>query len=152
LIATTPRGICWAAFTAESGESEVAELKSRWGSATIRENAGSTRAIAERLFQSDGRHETLSLHVEGTNFQIRVWEALLKIPYGHLSSYLDVAEAIGNPGATRAVGTAIAQNPVAYIIPCHRVIRSEGVIGNYHWNPGRKGAMIGLERMNSEKL
>jgi len=151
-IATTHRGICWAAFTSASGESEAAELKSRWESATIRENAVSTKAVADSLFAPDRKRETIPLHVEGTNFQVRVWEALLKIPYAQVTSYAGVAEAIGNPGATRAVGTAIAQNPVAYIIPCHRVIRSEGVIGNYHWNPGRKGAMIGFERANSGKL
>lgn len=149
LIATTPRGICWAAFVTESGELEIAELKSRWASATIRENAGSTKEVANRLVAPDRHNKTVSLHVEGTNFQIRVWEALLKIPYGNLSSYAQVAASIGNQGATRAVGTAIAQNPVAFLIPCHRVIRNEGVIGNYHWNPGRKGAMIGWEKITS---
>ena len=151
LIATTPRGICWAAFAAGTVEKEVAELERRWPSATIRENSGSTRTVADRIFAHDQRRKPLSLHVEGTNFQVRVWEALLKIPYGHVTGYANVAETIGNHGATRAVGTAIAQNPVAYVIPCHRVIRSEGIIGNYHWNPGRKGAIIGWE-MASEKL
>lgn len=151
LIATTPRGICWAAFAAGTGEKEAAELERRWASATIRENSVATRTVADRMFSHNHQREPLSLHIEGTNFQVRVWEALLKIPYGHVAGYADVAGSIGNHGATRAVGTAIAQNPVAYIIPCHRVIRSEGIIGNYHWNPGRKGAMIGLERVNSEK-
>jgi AraC family transcriptional regulator of adaptative response/methylated-DNA-[protein]-cysteine methyltransferase len=151
LIATTARGICRAAFVAETPEKEVAELKRRWESATFRENIASTGALADKLFQTDGRIDTVALHVEGTNFQVRVWEALLKIPFGRVAGYADVASAIGSAGATRAVGTAIAQNPVAYLIPCHRVIRSEGVIGNYHWNPGRKGALIGWERAMAER-
>jgi AraC family transcriptional regulator of adaptative response/methylated-DNA-[protein]-cysteine methyltransferase len=84
----------------------------------------------------------LSVLVRGTNFQVRVWEALLRIPPGSVSTYEDIASAVGQSGATRAVGSAVARNPVAYLIPCHRVIRKTGAFGSYHWGPERKIAML----------
>ena len=96
----------------------------------------------------------IRLHLIGTPFQIKVWEALLKIPFGRISTYARVAEAIEHPAALRAVGAAIGRNPVAYLIPCHRVIRSTGLIGEYHWGDTRKAAIIGWEasRENPEDL
>ena len=87
----------------------------------------------------------IKLHLKGTEFQLKVWEALLKIPFGQLSTYSSIAGMINNPGAARAVGTAIGDNPVAFLIPCHRVIKSTGLIGDYHWGSVRKTAIIGWE-------
>ncbi|MFN2430864.1 MAG: methylated-DNA--[protein]-cysteine S-methyltransferase, partial [Cryomorphaceae bacterium] len=89
--------------------------------------------------------KTLQLHLKGTPFQLKVWEALLQIPIGRLSSYATVAHNIGSPNASRAVGTAIGKNPIAYLIPCHRVIQSGGLLGGYRWGTTRKTAMIGWE-------
>jgi AraC family transcriptional regulator of adaptative response/methylated-DNA-[protein]-cysteine methyltransferase len=88
--------------------------------------------------------------VQGTKFQVKVWEALVRIPFGQVASYAQVAAAAGSPAAVRAVGSAVAANPIAYLIPCHRVIRSEGLVGSYHWGPERKAAMIGWEKARRE--
>jgi AraC family transcriptional regulator, regulatory protein of adaptative response / methylated-DNA-[protein]-cysteine methyltransferase len=93
----------------------------------------------------------IKLHLKGTDFQLKVWETLLRIPMGGLTTYKDIAGRIGNPQASRAVGTAVGDNPVAYLIPCHRVIQSTGVIGQYHWGAGRKTAMIGWEAARTSK-
>lgn len=87
----------------------------------------------------------LRLHVKATPFQLKVWEALLKIPCGQVSTYGQIADSIQHPKASRAVGTAVGDNPVAYLIPCHRVIRSTGILGGYHWGKERKTAMLGWE-------
>jgi AraC family transcriptional regulator of adaptative response/methylated-DNA-[protein]-cysteine methyltransferase len=94
--------------------------------------------------------ETVKLHLKGTSFQLKVWETLLKIPLGGLSTYGKIAEQIQSPGASRAVGAAIGSNPVAYLIPCHRVIRTAGEIGEYHWGSTRKTAIIGWEAARSQ--
>ena len=98
------------------------------------------------IFQNDWtRIQEIRLHLKGTAFQLKVWETLLKIPFGRLSTYGSVASGIKNPGASRAVGSAIASNPVAYVIPCHRVIQQSGIIGEYMWGSVRKAAIIGWE-------
>jgi AraC family transcriptional regulator of adaptative response/methylated-DNA-[protein]-cysteine methyltransferase len=124
-----------------------AELRARWPNAQLVEDADQTRKYVDRIFgsASSSRRAPLPLVLSGTNFQIRVWEALLRIPPGHVLSYEDVAQRIGQPTASRAVGNAVAKNPISYIIPCHRVIQSVGVTGNYRWGPARKKAMLGWE-------
>jgi AraC family transcriptional regulator of adaptative response/methylated-DNA-[protein]-cysteine methyltransferase len=106
-----------------------------------------TRASAATAFPPPGsnRLPSLSLHVKGTNFQLKVWRALLEIPVGSVTTYGDLAAAVGDPKASRAVGTAVGSNPVSYLIPCHRVIRSTGEIGGYAWGPDRKRAMLRYE-------
>jgi AraC family transcriptional regulator, regulatory protein of adaptative response / methylated-DNA-[protein]-cysteine methyltransferase len=155
LLAATQRGICGLSFVSPGTKTEVlAELRERWSGAKIREDAASTKTYAERLFSKTirNRRKPLPLLLKGTNFQIRVWEALMRIPEGSIVSYEDIARAIGNPKASRAVGSAIGLNPVAYIIPCHRVIQRAGVIGNYHWGAARKTALLGWEWAKTETM
>jgi AraC family transcriptional regulator of adaptative response/methylated-DNA-[protein]-cysteine methyltransferase len=159
LIATTPRGICGLAFVVDDDRSAaMADVTSRWPTARFVEDARSTQPIAEQVFAAWGGASwqasspgaggesvtptPLSVLVRGTNFQVRVWEALLRIPPGSVATYEDIASAAGNEGATRAVGSAIGKNPVAYLIPCHRVIRKTGAFGSYHWGATRKVAML----------
>ena len=105
--------------------------------------------IQEFFDRDEPRAEKIKLHLRGTPFQLKVWEALLRIPEGHLTSYSKIAQYIQQPTAQRAVGTAIGANPVGFIIPCHRVIKSVGGIGDYRWGTPRKMAMIGLEGSNT---
>lgn len=142
LIGVTARGICWMGFDTDH-EAMIAQ----WPNANYVENPERTGTYIERAFESDA-----TLHVKGTNFQVRVWEALLRIPPGMLTSYETVAQAIGQPNAVRAVGSAVGRNPVAYLIPCHRVIRKSGAIGDYHWGSTRKKAMIGWEAVHQSPI
>lgn len=148
LIAVTKRGVSRLTFI-PPGERKrkFADLTERWPEAVYREDEKGTRPVVKRIFavtrEKDIRPLTLSLG--GTNFQIRVWEALLHVPPGTLISYGALAQKAGFPGAARAVGTAVGQNPIAYLIPCHRVIRSTGAFGNYGGGPARKKAILGWE-------
>jgi len=145
LVANTPTGICHLEF-AENEQSGLAELKNRFPNALIRQQEDEKQQSAIAFFQRDWQHtEKIKLHLKGTDFQLKVWNALLNIPSGSLSSYGRLANEIGSPKASRAVGTAIGDNPVAFIIPCHRVIQSGGKPGGYHWGLSRKSAMIGWE-------
>jgi AraC family transcriptional regulator, regulatory protein of adaptative response / methylated-DNA-[protein]-cysteine methyltransferase len=153
-VAVTQRGICAMGFVNGSSDAAVNELKQQWELAEIQRNQAKTASVIEQVFDRNAKDTQFRVLVKGSDFQVKVWEALLRIPFGHVASYQGIADAAGKPTATRAVGTAIAHNPVAYLIPCHRVIRSEGIIGNYRWNPGRKAAMIGWEKavlVKSEK-
>jgi AraC family transcriptional regulator of adaptative response/methylated-DNA-[protein]-cysteine methyltransferase len=148
LLAVTGRGICGLSFVPEGKRIQVLkELRARWTGATLLEAPGTTQPFIDRLFfrPAKKQRKPLQLLLKGTNFQIKVWEALMRIPEGKVVSYDDLAHAIGNPRASRAVGNAVGKNPVAYIIPCHRVIRRVGIIGNYHWGPERKKALLGWE-------
>ncbi len=143
-VAATPRGICMLAFVApDDAEKPLRELRDRWPHATLRADQRATAPAARSAFGNDT--ESLSLYLKGTNFQIRVWEALLRIPPGRVVTYEDIARSIGRPTALRAVGAAIGQNPIAYLIPCHRVLRKSGVFGDYHWGSTRKKAILGWE-------
>lgn len=146
-IATTQKGICNFAFLEQSGIDEhVLELRKTWPHAKLQENSQRTLAIVNTMFSS--RKKTarpLSLNVSGTNFQISVWKALLRIPPAAVTSYSEVAAAIGRPDSARAVGLAIGANPVALLIPCHRVIRQDGRLGGYHWGEARKHAIHAWE-------
>lgn len=147
LIATTDRGICKLAFVDSSDiGQEISALQKQWPEAQIAEDQQSTAEVAAAVFQADPNPERpISLQVRGTNFQVMVWRALLQIPQGALQSYSSIASAIGKPSATRAVGTAVGSNPIAFLIPCHRVVRQSGGIGGYRWGETRKHAMHAWE-------
>ena len=148
LLAVTGRGICGLSFVPGGKRRHVLkELRERWKGAALLEAPGTTQPFVHRLFckSKERQRKPVQLLVKGTNFQIKVWEALLKIPEGSVISYEDLARAIGKPTASRAVGNAVARNPIAYIVPCHRVIKQAGVIGNYHWGMERKKALLGWE-------
>lgn len=141
LIATTARGICGLAFVAPD-EDPVHTLAQAWPAACLRANAQRTAPLMAAIFHTPRASAgPLSLHVGGTNFQIQVWRALLRLPAAALASYQEVAQAVGRPGAAQAVGQAIGANPVALLIPCHRVIRQSGALGGYRWGVARKCAI-----------
>jgi AraC family transcriptional regulator of adaptative response/methylated-DNA-[protein]-cysteine methyltransferase len=148
LLAVTARGICGLAFV-EGGEREalLEALQSRWERADLREEPERTRPLMPQVFApfQGGEPAPLHLLVRGTNFQLKVWEALLRIPLGRVATYQDVVRAVGLPGAARAVGQAVGSNPIAFLIPCHRVIRQVGVFGGYRWGIARKRAMLARE-------
>lgn len=145
LIAKTERGICALAFlSADTKEQELQLFKEKWSLATLVESLDETQSIIDQIFHPNKKGE-LNLLVQGTNFQLKVWEALLNIPSGQLTTYGDIADKIAKPKAVRAVGTAVGKNPIAYLIPCHRVIRKEGKLGEYRWGSDRKKALIGYE-------
>ena len=153
LLAVTPRGICSLAFVAPNGRSAaVRELRTAWLEATLVEEQSEGEEIATRIFApADGTPPPpLKVLLKGTNFQIKVWEALLRIPEGTALSYGSLAEAIGRPGAHRAVGSAVGRNPVGYLIPCHRVLRANGELGGYHWGTTRKRAILARESARLE--
>ena len=148
LIAVTGRGICWLSFVrAGSRQTLLAELVSAWKNAHITENPSGTRPLVARIYDPAMWHRSspLPVLVKGTNFQIKVWEALLRIPVGTVVTYEDVALYIGFPKAVRAVGNAVGKNPVSFVIPCHRVVRKTAEFGNYGGGPARKKAMLGWE-------
>lgn len=154
LIAVTGRGICGLSFlTADRRGEAVEQLRKRWGNATLSENPRATGIVSDRIF-SPSRWKTaspLTVVVRGTNFQIRVWEALVRIPPGCAVSYERVASRLGSPSAARAVGSAVARNPVAFLIPCHRVIRKTGDLGEYRWGTPRKQAILAWEAARYRK-
>ncbi len=149
LLATTERGICKLTFLDAETDwaTAVAELRADWQEATLVENPQQTQGLLDQIFPNEPINEPrkVNLLLRGTNFQIKVWDALLKIPPGTAVSYEDVAQLIGQPGAARAVGGAVGANHIAYLIPCHRVIRKSGVIQDYRWGPTRKKAILGWE-------
>ncbi len=145
LIAVTERGVSNLAFVQNSSRGRaVAELREQWEHAKIIRDQVATRDCAKRIFKRDNRRP-ITLTVRGTNFQVKVWQALLKIPAGRVETYAQVAAAIGKPNAVRAVANAVANNPVAFLVPCHRVIRKTGALGGYHWGMARKKAMLAWE-------
>ena len=147
LIGATSRGICHVSFTRVSGGPArgIEALRAEWPTAHFREDEAATARVAARIFGAGRSREPLRLVVRGTPFQVKVWEALLRIPEGAVATYADIAAAIGHPRAVRAVGSAVGDNPICYLIPCHRVIRSTGEFGNYGGGPERKKAMLFLE-------
>lgn len=151
LLAATERGVCGLSFVAQGGREELLDdLRQRWEKAELIEDAQATQALVGRIFTIDptetgASSAPLHLLLNGTNFQIKVWEALLRIPAGKVVSYHQIAAAVGKPGAARAVGQAVGANPIAYLIPCHRVIRQMGVISGYRWGVARKQAILGWE-------
>ncbi len=153
LIATTERGICNLSFVDASEGKAIDNLAMNWRQAKMIEEYKATAPLVTRIFSgvatrittSQGIDTPLKLHLRGTNFQIKVWEALLNIPSGALTTYEQIAVQIGNPKAVRAVGSAVGHNPVAYLIPCHRVIRKSGDFGNYLYGSARKKVILARE-------
>ena len=145
IVASTAKGICHLAF-ADDEKDALKQLHFQFPKAQFRQVVDTIQQNALFIFTQDWKDlSKIKLHLKGTAFQIKVWEALLKIPMGDVSTYSGIANKINNPSASRAVGTAIGDNPVAFLIPCHRVIRSTGEFGQYHWGSVRKTAMIGWE-------
>lgn len=150
LIMATDRGVCGLAFAdGEAERSEALEdMAARWPSAKYREDKAVTGAHARQIFapQSWRRDRPIRLVLIGTDFEVRVWETLLRIPAGRQVTYSDVAAHIGKPSASRAVGSAVGRNPISFVVPCHRVLRKDGGLGGYHWGITRKRAIIGWEK------
>lgn len=145
IVASTPKGICHMSF-AEDHEEAIKNLTSIFPKANYQNSADEIQKNAIRIFNLDWESlDKIKLHIKGSDFQIKVWQALLNIPMGQLSSYQNIANFIKSPKASRAVGNAVGQNPVAYLIPCHRIIQSTGALGDYHWGHIRKTSMIGWE-------
>ena len=145
LVGSTAKGICYMAFAADE-KSGFAELQKTFPKAQFQQMTDLIQQNALQIFGHDwSKLEKIKLHLKGTEFQIKVWETLLKIPTGKLATYGMIAQHIEKPTAARAVGTAIGDNPVAFLIPCHRVIQSAGTVGQYHWGSTRKTAIIGWE-------
>ena len=151
-VALTPRGVCNFSFLDDKApEVPLAALAQHWPAATLQEAPSRTQGVIHTMFDgSKAPDRPISLHVSGTNFQISVWRALLQIPPAKVVSYAQVASAIGNPKAARAVGLAVGANPVALMIPCHRVIQQNGKLGGYHWGETRKQAIHAWEAARYE--
>jgi AraC family transcriptional regulator of adaptative response/methylated-DNA-[protein]-cysteine methyltransferase len=147
LIAVTERGICYLGFVQTSEGDAIDHLVAEWKQARMIEDFRATAPLVEPIFdlRDSGRGKPLNVHLRGTNFQLKVWEALLQVPVGAVTTYEGIASHIGKPGAMRAVGTAVGHNPIAVLIPCHRVIRKVGEFGNYHYGVLRKKALLARE-------
>jgi AraC family transcriptional regulator, regulatory protein of adaptative response / methylated-DNA-[protein]-cysteine methyltransferase len=151
IVASTDKGICYMAFHEEESKG-LEELRIKFPHASISRKQDQMQQNALSIFRHDqSKLQEIKLHLKGTYFQLKVWEALLKIPMGHLSTYRTVAANLNKPGASRAVGTAVGNNPVAFLIPCHRIIQSTGSFGGYRWGSIRKTAIIGWEGARSNQ-
>ena len=153
LLAVTARGICGLGFVGAGGPAPVLrDYQSRWPAAAWAENVRLTKPYISRIFGGENgeRKRPITLLLQGTNFQIKVWEALLKIPMGSVMPYEELAARVCSARAARAVGGAVGKNPIAFLIPCHRVIRKGGGIGGYHWGAARKKAMLAWEAAHTQ--
>lgn len=149
IVASTTKGICYMAFYSDEYDG-ILGLQAKFPNAQYAQKPDMMQQNALSIFKNDwSKLSEIKLHLKGTPFQLKVWEALLKIPMGKLSTYGTIAKEIKNPNASRAVGTAIGSNPIAYLIPCHRVIQSSGEFGGYMWGPERKTAIVGWELSQS---
>ena len=152
LVLTTEKGVCGVAFGDEGDEDEMlADMKARWPKARHKRDDARTAHIAQQIFAARRVDRALTLHLMGTPWQVQVWRALLEIPSGTLASYRAVAARLGDPKASRAVGSAVGRNPVAWIIPCHRVLGSDGKLTGYHWGVARKRAMLAFEAAEGDQ-
>jgi len=148
LVMATVRGLCGMAFTEETGrDAAMADMRSRWPAANYIEDAATLAPLVKAAFGGAGETR---LHMIGAPFQIKVWEALLRIPSGHVTTYSEIAGSIGHPLAVRAVGTAVGRNPVSWLIPCHRAMRKSGGLGGYHWGLPVKRAMLAWEAARAD--
>lgn len=151
LVMMTDKGVCGLGFGDEGEEdSMLADMKSRWPNASYREDAARTGRVIGRIFDPARRSE-FPLHLMGTPWQIKVWEALLSIPSGKLVTYRAIAKKVESPKASRAVGAAVGRNPISWIIPCHRVLGSNGALTGYHWGVARKRAMLAVEAAREDQ-
>lgn len=146
LVAVTGRGICHLGFVQSTEGDALDVLTAAWKNARMIEDHKSTKPLVGQIFDASARGR-LNLHLRGTNFQLKVWEALLQIPAGMATTYEGLAERIGQPAASRAVGSAVGHNPIAVLIPCHRVIRKVGEFGNYRYGSTRKMALLAYESL-----
>lgn len=145
LLMGTPRGLCGIGFADQAGDAAAfADLAARWPKASYVQDAAALRPWAQSAFAPSATSET-PLHLIGAPFQIKVWEALLAIPSGHVTTYSEIAARVGHPSAQRAVGSAVGRNPISFLIPCHRALRRDGGLGGYHWGLPRKRAMLAWE-------
>jgi AraC family transcriptional regulator of adaptative response/methylated-DNA-[protein]-cysteine methyltransferase len=145
VIASTQKGICYLAFVKDEKEG-MENLKQFFPNASFNRKTDLIQQDALHFFKGDWTDlKKVKLHLKATPFQLKVWQSLLQIPFGTVSTYGAIADTIQNSNASRAVGTAIGSNPVAFLIPCHRVIRTSGIIGDYHWGSNRKSAILGWE-------
>ncbi|WP_287816305.1 methylated-DNA--[protein]-cysteine S-methyltransferase [Idiomarina sp.] len=154
-VAMTPRGVCRIEFLGSRSADEIlVDIGKDWPKGSLVQNDNATNYVANVLFSrlKDGQSNPLSLHVMGTNFQVAVWRALLRIPSGQLASYSQIANALGYPKASRAVGNAVGSNPVAMLIPCHRVIQKSGAIGGYRWGSTKKEMIQAWEFLREEPI
>jgi AraC family transcriptional regulator of adaptative response/methylated-DNA-[protein]-cysteine methyltransferase len=151
LLVATDRGVAGLAFVNEDkGETRqhaLADMTQRWPKAHYAEAPDKTAPYAKVIFNASkwSKDQPVRLVMIGTDFDVRVWETLLKIPMGRAVSYTDIARHIGSPSASRAVGSAVGRNPISFVVPCHRVLRGDGNLGGYHWGLTRKRALIGWE-------
>jgi AraC family transcriptional regulator, regulatory protein of adaptative response / methylated-DNA-[protein]-cysteine methyltransferase len=145
LFAQSARGLMKLAFIGDDAAPLLAELQNDWPAAQMIRDDGAALKISVQIFSSYRQPEPVHLFVKGSQFQLRVWQALLQVPEGALLSYGSLAKSIGNPAASRAVGSAVGANQVALLIPCHRVIRANGVLGQYRWGEARKRLLVGME-------
>jgi len=155
LLSVTERGICGLGFIGAGGRAAILrDFRSRWPQAHWEENPRLTQPYISGIFGEEKRNgdRPITLVLQGTNFQIKVWEALLKIPMGSVIPYEDLANRVCSARAARAVGSAVGKNPIAFLIPCHRVIRKAGGIGGYHWGPARKRAMLAWEAARTQAI
>jgi AraC family transcriptional regulator of adaptative response/methylated-DNA-[protein]-cysteine methyltransferase len=154
LIGITKRGVCWLSFYSDENdqETELQKMREHWSRSIVHDNPSATAPVIQSIFYRQAAQEPVKLHalVKGTNFQVKVWEALLRIPAGAVTTYQHIAEQVDNPKALQAVGSAVGSNHIAYLIPCHRVIRKDGVLGEYRWESIRKKTMIGREMAAAE--
>jgi AraC family transcriptional regulator of adaptative response/methylated-DNA-[protein]-cysteine methyltransferase len=145
LLGATERGVCWLSFVPEGDAAAIAAFEREWAGARLLRDQAGTADLAARAFALKDDAAPLPLLLRGTNFQIKVWEALLRVPFGRLVSYQAIARAIGQPGANRAVGRAVGSNNISWLIPCHRVILNTGIIHNYRWGVAQKRVLTTFE-------
>jgi AraC family transcriptional regulator, regulatory protein of adaptative response / methylated-DNA-[protein]-cysteine methyltransferase len=147
LIGATERGICWLSFLATDEDRGYAleSMKEHWHNSIFHQRQETTQSYIDAIFHSMNTGKKLHVFVKGTNFQIKVWEALLRLPLGEVTTYQNIAQQINSPKAMQAVGSAVGSNHIAYLIPCHRVIRKDGILGEYRWDATRKKSIIGWE-------
>ncbi len=149
LVMATQRGICGLAFASETGRDEaMGDMTSRWPMAEFVRDGQSVAPFVKAAISQTG---SVKLHMIGAPFQIKVWEALMQIPSGHVTTYTDIAQAVGKPKAVRAVGTAVGRNPVSWLIPCHRALRKTGALGGYHWGLPVKRALLAWEAARADE-
>jgi len=151
IVASTHKGVCYMAFY-DDEERALQDLRNIFPNASFTRKLDMLQQNALFIFQSDwSKLNQIKLHLKGTDFQLKVWETLLKIPMGGVTTYGSIAKKIDHANASRAVGSAIGHNPVAYLIPCHRVIQSSGEFGGYMWGPTRKSAILGWESARTNR-
>lgn len=149
-VASTPRGVCHFQFVDGDADELLSAYREEWSAARCMRNDAMACGVVRSVFTHES--QPLRLHLKGTAFQLKVWEALLTIPSGHVVTYSELAQLVHHDKAVRAVASAVARNPVGLIIPCHRVIRKEGVVGQYHWRSERKASLIGWERAKRDLI